>query len=86
MNKTKRALEVGMFTGCGALAIAEALPADGVVITCEWDPFMVEMARGLVDQSQHGKKVLIKPGICLNLQLSVVILHAYESVSRVIFT
>ena len=53
-----------MFTGCGALAIAEALPANGVVVTCEWDLFMVEMARDLLDQSQHGKKVVIKPGIC----------------------
>ena len=62
MNKSKRALEVGLFTGCGALAIAEALPADGVVVTCEWDPFIVKLTRGLLDKSPHGRKVEIRQG------------------------
>ena len=38
MLKAKRVLEIGMFTGYGALTIAEALPADGEMITFEIDP------------------------------------------------
>ncbi|KAK3086436.1 hypothetical protein FSP39_018417, partial [Pinctada imbricata] len=62
MNNSKRALEVGLFTGCGALAIAEALPADGVVVSCEWDPFIAKLAREFLDKSEHGKKVDIRQG------------------------
>ena len=38
MTQAKRILEVGMFTGYSALSFAEALPADGSIITCELDP------------------------------------------------
>jgi predicted O-methyltransferase YrrM len=31
----RRALEVGVFRGFGSLAIAEALPADGVLVACD---------------------------------------------------
>ena len=33
----RRVLEIGMFTGYSALAMAEALPDDGVVVACEID-------------------------------------------------
>ena len=33
----RRVLEIGMVTGYSALCLAEALPADGIVITCEVD-------------------------------------------------
>ena len=32
-----RVLEIGMFTGYSALCFAEALPANGTVLTCEID-------------------------------------------------
>ena len=38
MTQAKRILEVGMFTGYSALSFAEALPADGSIVTCELDP------------------------------------------------
>ena len=38
MTQAKRILEVGMFTGYSALSFAEALPADGSIITCELEP------------------------------------------------
>ena len=34
----------GMFTGYGALTIAEVLPADGKMISCEIDPFLKEFS------------------------------------------
>ncbi|XP_060072824.1 probable caffeoyl-CoA O-methyltransferase 2 [Ylistrum balloti] len=58
----KRVLEVGLFTGCAALAIAEALPADGKVISCEIGKYVGDVARKLVDQSPHGKKIDIMIG------------------------
>jgi len=42
-----RVLEIGMFTGYSALCFAEALPADGVVITCEVDEESAALARDL---------------------------------------
>ncbi len=35
ISNTKQAVEVGTFTGYSALVIAEALPEDGVLTTCE---------------------------------------------------
>ena len=34
----RRVLEIGTFTGYSALSLAEALPADGEVVTCDVDP------------------------------------------------
>ncbi|MFD7653797.1 O-methyltransferase [Actinosynnema sp. NPDC059797] len=41
----RRVLEIGTFTGYSALAMAEALPADGRVVTCEADPRAAAVAR-----------------------------------------
>jgi caffeoyl-CoA O-methyltransferase len=38
MTGARRVLEIGMFTGYSALAIAEALGADGRLVACEIDP------------------------------------------------
>lgn len=62
MSNAKRVLEVGLFTGCGALAMAEALPTDGQVVTCEITEYVADVARKLVDQSPHGKKIQIMVG------------------------
>ena len=45
MTQAKSILEVGMFTGYSALCFAEALPADGRIITCELDPHAIEIAQ-----------------------------------------
>ncbi|XP_052104035.1 uncharacterized protein LOC127737419 isoform X2 [Mytilus californianus] len=58
-SKSKNVLEVGMFTGCSALGMAEAIPDDGKVVTCELDSYLVDLARKFMDRSPHGKKVEI---------------------------
>lgn len=65
MLKARRVLEVGMFTGYGALTIAEALPEDGEVISCEVDPFLEAFARPIFDKSPHGHKIRVRIGDAL---------------------
>ena len=58
----RRILEVGMFTGYSALSMAEALPEDGRVVTCEIDPIPAALAARYFAQSPHGRKIEIKMG------------------------
>ncbi|ACB52469.1 caffeoyl-CoA O-methyltransferase [Crocosphaera subtropica ATCC 51142] len=60
MMGAKHILEVGMFTGYSALAMAEALPEDGCVIACEVDQYVADFARSCFDESDHGHKIDIK--------------------------
>ena len=62
MLKARRVLEVGMFTGYGALSIAEVLPADGKMVTCEIDPFLKEFSQPFFDRSPHGSKIEVRLG------------------------
>lgn len=59
MTKAKRILEIGMFTGYSALAMAEALPEDGKIIACEVDPYTAQFGRDCFDVSPHGNKITI---------------------------
>ena len=65
-TRARRVLEIGMFTGYSALAMAEALPADGLVITCEIDPDVADFARQCFDESAHGRKIQIELGPALS--------------------
>lgn len=58
-------LEIGMFTGYSALCFAEALPADGTVLTCELDEESAALARQYFAQSPIGKKIEIRMGPAL---------------------
>ncbi|MGK7941989.1 MAG: O-methyltransferase [Crocosphaera sp.] len=60
MMGAKRILEVGMFTGYSALAMAEALPEDGCIIACEVDQYVADFGRACFDESPHGSKIDIK--------------------------
>merc|ERR1711871_74401 len=66
MCRAERVLEVGMFTGYGALSMAEALPSDGKIITCEIDPFLKEFAQPVFDKSKHGSKITVAVGPALD--------------------
>ncbi len=63
--RAKRVLEIGTFTGYSALAMAEALPKEGTVITCEIDPDSAAFARRHWDKSPHGKKIEVRVGPAL---------------------
>jgi caffeoyl-CoA O-methyltransferase len=63
--RAKRVLELGMFTGYSALMMAEGLPEDGELITCDIDPKAEAMAKRYFAQSPHGKKIRIRIGPAL---------------------
>ena len=58
----KNIIEVGMFTGYSALKMAEVLPEDGEVHTCELMTKHVKTARSFFDRSPHGHKIHIHEG------------------------
>lgn len=62
----KRVLEIGTFTGYSALCFAEALPADGTVITCEIDEKSSSVARRYMAQTPVGSKISIRMGPALD--------------------
>jgi caffeoyl-CoA O-methyltransferase len=59
-------LEIGMFTGYSALCFAEALSADGTVLTCEIDEQSAALARQYFARSPIGKKIEIRMGPALD--------------------
>lgn len=62
MTGARRVLEIGMFTGYSALAMAEALPDDGRVLACELDADVARLARECFDDSPDGEKISIAVG------------------------
>ncbi|WP_437938467.1 O-methyltransferase [Sorangium sp. So ce341] len=65
LMQARRVLEIGTFTGYSALSMAEALPPDGELITCDRDPDVTRVARSFFDRSEHGKKIRIALGDAL---------------------
>jgi caffeoyl-CoA O-methyltransferase len=61
----RRVLEIGMFTGYSALCFAEALPADGRVVTCDIDDKAAALAGKYFTKSPHGGKIEIRMGPAL---------------------
>lgn len=65
ISNTTRAVEVGTFTGYSALVIAEALPQDGILTTCEASQTYADIARRFFNKSPHGSKIRLKLGPAL---------------------
>jgi caffeoyl-CoA O-methyltransferase len=61
----RQVLEIGTFTGVGALAMAAALPEDGRVTTLEVDQDTAAVARRHIDASPHGRRVELIVGDAL---------------------
>lgn len=62
----RRVLEIGTFTGFSGLSMAEALPDDGELVTCDIDPKATAIAREFFDRSPHGTKIRIALGPALD--------------------
>lgn len=60
ISRSRRVLEIGMFSGYSALAIAEALPTDGYLIACEVDEYVSQFAMKCFAASPHGVKIQVK--------------------------
>ncbi len=60
LTKAHRVLEIGMFTGYSALAMAEALPVDGEVVACEVDAYVAEFAQRCFKESTAGHKISVR--------------------------
>ena len=61
----RRVLEIGTFDGTSAIAMAETLPDDGTLITCEINPGFVALARKRLSRSPHGHKIDVRVGPAL---------------------
>lgn len=60
MTGAKNILEIGMFTGYSALAMAEALPENGRVVACEVDEYVANFAKNCFQESPHGSKISVE--------------------------
>ncbi|KAK7465164.1 hypothetical protein BaRGS_00037667 [Batillaria attramentaria] len=67
IQRARRVLDVGMYTGYSALAMAEALPADGVVVTLDMDPYLEQLNRKSFAASPHGSKIQIRIGHAIDI-------------------
>ena len=65
LSRAKRILEIGMFTGYSALMMAEGLPADGQIITCDVDPKAEAVAKRYFAKSPQAKKIQVRMGPAL---------------------
>ena len=60
LTKARHVLEIGVFTGYSALAMAEALGDGGDVIACEVDAYAAEFAQKCFDESDAGRKISLR--------------------------
>lgn len=65
LTRAKSILEIGMFTGYSALSLAEALPEDGRLLTCDIDEEVAKLAKEYFARSPHGSKITVQLGPAL---------------------
>ena len=75
----KNILEVGMFTGYSALKMAEALPSDGMIHTCELMERHIKTANSFFNRSKHKNKIQIFEGQA-NSTLEQLKINSYDMV------
>ena len=61
-TRARRVLEIGMFTGYSALAMAEALPDGGQLLACEIDAEVAAFAGQRFRESASGHKITVRVG------------------------
>lgn len=65
LTRARRVLEIGTFTGYSALTMAEALPADGELITCDVNAETTARAQDVWNRSPDGHKIKLRLGPAL---------------------
>ncbi|NGP88073.1 O-methyltransferase [Fodinibius halophilus] len=66
VSGARRVLEVGTFTGYSALTMAEALPDNGELFTCEYNKRYENIARTFFEKSKDGHKISLLMGKALD--------------------
>lgn len=66
VSGARRILEIGTLAGFSTIWMAQALPDDGRLVTCEYLPLHAEVARKNVDAAGIGHKVEIRVGAALD--------------------
>jgi len=62
VSGARRVLEIGTFTGYSALSMAEALPADGQLITCELSRRHADVALSFIARSPYREMIEVRVG------------------------
>lgn len=62
MSGAREIVDIGTFTGYSALAMAEALPDKGRILTIEHNPDHAGIARAFFRRSPHGSKITLLLG------------------------
>lgn len=67
LSGARRIIDIGTFTGYSALAMAEALPHDGKILTIESNPQFAKIAQGFFDRSPSGARIDLRVGQALEI-------------------
>jgi len=57
ISGARRVLEIGACCGVATLVMAQALPADGEVVSLEIDPYLADFGKQYWARSPHGRKI-----------------------------
>ena len=60
LSGSRNIVDIGTFTGYSALAMAEALPPDGRLLTIEHNPEHARIAQDFFSRSSSGKKITLR--------------------------
>lgn len=66
LSGSRRILEIGTLAGFSTIWMAQGLPDDGLLVTCEYLPKHARVARANVDAAGVGDKVDIRVGAALD--------------------
>lgn len=65
LSRARRIVEVGTFSGYSALCMAEALPEDGELVTCDIDPVAMALAKTFFAKAPWGSRIVPRLGDAL---------------------
>jgi predicted O-methyltransferase YrrM len=66
LSGSRRVLEIGTLAGFSTIWMAQGLPDDGLLVTCEYLPKHADVARANLDAAGLGSKVEIRIGAALD--------------------